>query len=212
MKKHLLISLLSVSIVMPIFPAWAQTSLHGTQEFLGVGSFSWTAPNHMAALTVELWGAGGGGTQRIIPDARSGNGGGSGALVRGVLRVSPGQTYLINVGAGGAGDSGSGFGAPGAPTQVTDSVGNVLLSAGGGGGGSKNPDTGGAGGVPDPNAGVQRIGHNGGKSFGIEGNLGGTAIWGSVQLPYFMDGGPGAGYRSTGNGGDGGPGYAIVSW
>ena len=215
MKRHLAISLLFLSAIVPICPVWSQTVAHGTQEFLGAGSYSWIAPNRVTALTVELWGAGGGGTQRIIPNARSGNGGGSGALVRGILRVVPGQTYVIVVGAGGAGgagDSGSGAGVAGAATQINDSVGNVLLAAGGGGGGAKNPDAGGAGGIPDPSAGVQRSGHNGGKSFGIEGNLGGAAILGSIQLPYFMDGGAGASYRSTGNGGDGGPGYAIISW
>lgn len=210
MKKHLLISLLSLSAVVPT--VWSQTAPHGTQEFLGAGSYSWTAPNRITALTVEFWGAGGGGTQRIIPNARSGNGGGSGALVRGVLPAMPGQTYFINVGVGGAGDSGSGTGASGAATQITDSVGKVLLSAGGGGGGSKIPDTGGVGGIPDPRAGVQRNGNPGGKSTGIEGNLGGAAISGSIELPYFMDGGAGAGYRSIFNGGDGGPGYAIISW
>ena len=86
------------------------------------------------------------------------------------------------------------------------------MSAGGGAGGSKVPDTGGLGGIPDPTAGVQRSGHNGATSQGIGGNLDGAAVTGSVQLPYFMDGGAGAGYRSTGPGGDGGNGYAIISW
>jgi hypothetical protein len=191
---------------------WSQTARRGTQEFLGAGSYSWTAPAGVTTLTVEFWGAGGGGTQRITPNARSGNGGGSGAFVRSVVKVVRGQTYYINVGAGGAGDSGSGVGSPGEATQITDSSGTVLMSAGGGSGGSKNPDTGGAGGIPDPTAGVQRNGKQGGKSNGIGGNLGGAAILGSVGLPYFMDGGAGAGYRSTGNGGDGGSGYAIIFW
>jgi hypothetical protein len=210
MKKHLLIGWLGALIA--VTPGGAQTTLHGTQEFLGAGSFSWTAPARKAALTLELWGAGGGGTQRIIPDARSGNGGGSGAHVRSVVSVLPGQTYFIVVGAGGAGDSGSGAGAAGGATQITDSAGNIVLSAGGGAGGSKVPDTGGPGGIPDPEAGIQRTGHNGGKSQGIGGNLGGAAVTGSIELPYFMGGGAGASYRSIGPGGDGGNGYAIISW
>ena len=212
MKNHRLLIVSCLNFLLLASPAWAQTVLHGTQEFLGAGTYTWTAPAHKTALTLELWGAGGGGTQRIIPNARSGNGGGSGAYVRSVISVLPGQTYLIVVGAGGAGDTGSGSGASGGATQITDSLGNVLLSAGGGAGGSKVPDTGGAGGIPDPTAGVQRNGHNGGTSQGIGGNLGGPAITGSVQLPYFMDGGAGAGYRSIGPGGDGGNGYAIISW
>ena len=182
------------------------------QEFLGSGIYTWTAPAHKTALTLELWGAGGGGTQRIIPNARGGNGGGSGAYVRGVIATFSGQTYTIIVGAGGGGDTGSGAGAPGGTTQIVDSVGNILLFAGGGSGGSKAPDTGGPGGIADPTAGVQRTGRKGGTSFGIEGNLGGAAITGSVQLPYNMDGGAGAGYRSSGPGGDGENGYAIISW
>lgn len=208
-------SLSTVALLSMFFTAsstWAQTALHGTQEFLGAGTYTWTAPARKTALTLELWGAGGGGTQRIVPNARSGNGGGSGAYVRSVIVVLPSQTYSIIVGAGGVGDSGSGFGGAGGATQITDSIGSILLFAGGGSGGSKTPDTGGAGGNPDPNAGVQRSGHVGGTSQGIGGNLGGAAITGSVQLPYLMDGGVGASYRSVGSGGDGGNGYAIISW
>jgi hypothetical protein len=52
----------------------------------------------------------------------------------------------------------------------------------------------------------------GGKSTGIEGNDGGKAINGSIRAPYVMNGGDGAGYRSTAPGGNGGDGYAIIAW
>ena len=213
MKKQLLWSLTILGGLLPAVPARTQTiPPHGTIEFLHAGTYTWVAPMQKSALAGELWGAGGGGTQRIVPNARSGNGGGSGALVRAVLRVTPGQTYNVIVGAGGLGDSGSGSGANGGSTQITDSLGTLLISAGGGTGGSKTPDTGGAGGVPDPAAGIKRTGHTGGTSTGIEGGNGGVAVQGTIELPYSMDGGDGASYRSTGPGGEGGDGYAVLSW
>jgi hypothetical protein len=187
------------------------TAPHGAQEYLGAGTYTWTAPSGVTALTVEFWGAGGGGTQRASSQ-RSGNGGGSGAYVRTVVPVVPGQTYYIQVGAGGAGDTGGGAGSPGQATQITDSSSAVLTYAGGGGGGSKITNTGGPGGIPASAAGVKRTGRPGGVSTGVGGNLGGAAIQGSIEDPYFMDGGAGASYRSTAAGGAGGTGYAIISW
>ena len=203
--------LLAIAVAAALAPATMAAQQHGTLEFLGAGTYTWTAPTGATVLGVEMWGAGGGGTQRSSSQ-RSGNGGGSGAYVRTVLTVVPGQTYYIQVGAGGAGDTGSGMGAAGQPTQIVDSSSAVLMYAGGGGGASKITNTGGPGGLPHPSAGVKRNGRAGGVSTGVGGNMGGTAIVGTIERPYSMDGGAGASYRSVGAGSAGGPGYAIITW
>jgi hypothetical protein len=211
MKKTLLLSLMLTTLALPVWQMGAQTAGHATQELLGAGTYTWTAPANVTALGLELWGAGGGGTENFS-SARSGNGGGSGAYVRHILTVVPGQTYLITVGAGGAGDTGSGSGSAGGTTEITDVSGTRLLFAGGGGGATKIPDTAGAAGVPDPSAGIKRPGHKGSKSHGISGNQGGASVQGSVEAPYFIGGGAGGNSRGTAPGQDGGDGYAILFW
>lgn len=212
MLKSLISKLAVVAVLLGCAVAFAQVNaLHGLQEFKGAGIYSWTAPTGVSALYVELWGAGGGGSQRT--STASGNGGGSGAYVRNMVPVTPGQTYHIAVGTGGKGDTGAGSG-NGGDTQVSDAFNTVLTYAGGGTGGVKGSPTPAPGGVPDPNAGIQRNGANGQVSITVSKNYkGGPAIAGSVAAPYFMDGGAGSNSRSlTGPGGDGGSGYAVLTW
>src|SRR5690554_5218045 len=63
-----------------------------------VGGTQWVAPAGITAVEVEAWGAGGRGGQRS--NNGRGGGGGGGAYSRGLIPVTPGQTYYINVGAG----------------------------------------------------------------------------------------------------------------
>lgn len=63
-----------------------------------VGDTQWVAPAGITAVEVEAWGAGGRGGQRS--NNGRGGGGGGGAYSRGLVSVTPGQTYYINVGAG----------------------------------------------------------------------------------------------------------------
>jgi hypothetical protein len=129
------------------------------------------------------------------------------------LPVTPGRTYYVNVGAGGAGDVGSGKGEDGGATTVTDAFGTQLTFAGGGAGGDKNATIGAAGGAPDPAAGLQRAGNRGKISTGVGNYQGGAVVAGSVAPPYFMDGGSGNNGRGSGGpGGKGGNGYAILTW
>jgi hypothetical protein len=200
-------------------PAWAvDTAEHGVREFLGAGSYTWTAPAGATAVLVELWGAGGGGTAadrrplRIFQGGRGGYGGGSGAYVRTVVPVVAGQTYTVRVGQGGAGSTGPGNGQPGEATQLIDPSGAVLTYAGGGEGASSATRSPGAGGTPDPSASIKREGDDGGLPSGGAGGIGGTAISGSVQLPYSVDGGRGGSAAGAPSGRNGGPGYAILYW
>lgn len=99
--------------------------LNGTQDFIAGGA--WTAPTGVTRVIVELWGAGGGGgTCGGTFCSNPGGGGGAGAYARSVLVVTPGATYTVTVGAGGATDTN------GTSTQFTDSSSTVLLQAGGG--------------------------------------------------------------------------------
>ncbi len=66
---------------------------------IGYGqSGSWTCPQGVYSITVELWGAGGGGQQSCSPGAY----GGSGGYIKQTYNVIPGNTYSVIVGAGGS--------------------------------------------------------------------------------------------------------------
>ena len=79
------------------------TYTYGQDEFVSAGSYTWTCPAGVTAISVVCVGAGGGG------DAGSdligvGGGGGGGALAyRNNVAVIPGTTYTIIVGEGGKG-------------------------------------------------------------------------------------------------------------
>jgi hypothetical protein len=75
------------------------------QTFTATGAGSWTAPCGITSITVELWGAGGGG-QRANGNPSMGGGGSGGAYIKVTYPVSPGTTYNYFVGAGGSGNSG----------------------------------------------------------------------------------------------------------
>ena len=155
--------------VGPQGPPGPTGGLNGLQEFTSSGTF--TGPNGVNRLLVEVWAAGGGGGGGGAVGsicASGGGGGGSGGYARSVISVTPGQTYLVTVGLGGAG------GPVGSPGQSggNSSFGNLLTVGGGGGGqpgsttpaGSPTPAPGGAGGaagISDPLAQIQRLGGSG---------------------------------------------------
>lgn len=62
------------------------------------GTTQWVAPEGINVVEVEAWGGGGRGGQRS--NNGRGGGGGGGAYSRGLIAVTPGQTYYINTGAG----------------------------------------------------------------------------------------------------------------
>jgi len=69
-------------------------------------STSWVCPNNVTAVQVECWGGGGAGGSGYKPSSGSGNalgGGGAGGAYakRNFVAVVPGNSYTINVGAGG---------------------------------------------------------------------------------------------------------------
>ena len=185
-----------------------------TQTFNYTGSSQlYTVPSGVTSLTVSLSGAGGGGADRG-PSAFGTNfsaTGGAGALVSGVLTVTPGQKLTFIVGGGGGysttaySSTPGGFGGGGAgglsctPTYtgggggggrsaIQNASGVDLVSSAGGGGAGQNY-TGGAGGLTGGNGGgvVDSLtgGGGGGATTSGGGSLGPTptgAGWAVLPL------------------------------
>jgi hypothetical protein len=84
-----------------------------------VGSNTWTCPEGVTSIQVEAWGGGGGGGGATNGVGRGGGGGAGGAYVKySTVAVSPGTTYNITVGTGGA---------AGLSASATSNAGNCLL-------------------------------------------------------------------------------------
>jgi hypothetical protein len=204
-----------------------------SKEFENDATF--TVPNGVTRLMVELWGAGGGGAaggpapfgqnSQTIPS--TGQGGGGGAYGRFFLDVVAGQTVSIHIGQGGSGGSATGdpTGGDGGDTWV--SFGPQQVTAAGGKGGrlalqSALFPTGGPGGSRNPAAAISRAGLAGGHgNFGQsfpQGGSGGQVASGGTVLPLSGSGGNGGGVLNPphplfNTGGIAGSnGYALLSW
>jgi hypothetical protein len=160
------------------------------QSFTSVGTTSWTAPTGVTQVEVLVVAGGGGGGAD-----RAGGGGAGGVIYNSAYPVIPGNSYLVTVGAGGAGatiDTNKG-------SNGGNSVFDLLTAIGGGGGGSENTKPGSNGGSGG--------GAAYGSSSGGAGTIGqGTDGAGSTRdNPHRLTGG-GGGASSAGtvsNGGDG---------
>ena len=187
----------------------------GQIEYTTPGTFSWTAPSGVYEVSVVAVGGGGGGAQ----STSGGGGGGGGGLgwVRSIP-VSPGASYTVVVGAGGARDTNTGTAttqtAGGSSyfisTKVVAGFGGGAASgllAGGAGGGfvGDGGGNGGAGGSAPTNT-----GGGGGGAGGYSGNggAGGGASASGGNGSGGAGGGGGRGNSTTGGGGGGGVGLA----
>jgi collagen triple helix repeat protein/glycine rich protein len=215
-------------------PGPAGSALTDVREFTSTGTL--LIPAGVTRVLVELWGPGGGGGgsgagfctvvfgQLLCFVGPTGAGGGGGAYVRAVVAVTPGATYDIVIGSGGAGGPGQpldrsvppGTGVSGTATQIK-LAGTVLAAAAGGEGG--NP-SGGLGGVAS-GIGISRDGVPGGISAGPSGGVGGHAGSLAALLPAAGQGGDGAPVSPLGvqgepqagvNGFPGQNGYAVIVW
>jgi len=188
--------------------------LVGRLEFQSSGTF---VVHGVSRLSVELYGAGGGGT---VLQCNNGGGGGAGAYTSTIIPVQEGQTLTINVGSGGAAAAVGAPGGNGGDTQVADAN-NTLAVAHGGGGGQPDslvgqlcgqpPTTGAAGGASDPNAMISHSGASAPLNSPI--NSGGTGylVTGFAFQPNGQFGGGGAGANSPpAHPGQGG--YALLTW
>jgi hypothetical protein len=162
MKKKIYTSLIFSLVVILAF---SQTRHRIFFKPLGKDQ-SWTVPAGVTQIKVKLWGAGGAGGGDIMPDC-----GGGGGFASAVLKVIPGESLTIIVGAGGLPGKGPGaYGGGGAKacgksgrgggrSAIRDETGMELITAGGGGGGGESP-------YPGPYPTVAR----GGGGGGLQGN------------------------------------------
>lgn len=164
---------------------------------------NFTIPPQTDRVMVEVWGGGGGGAGAFSDNATycaGGGGGGAGGYARSIVPVTPGTTYPIVVGSGGANGTGTagGAGTNGAPGG-NSSFGTLVTANGGGAGLSGYLGSVGVGGL-------------GGSSVGQDIVTGDNGIYGDYNYshPLGASGGHGGrGAHSIGNGGLGG--YAFLT-
>jgi len=127
----------------------ANASLSGAVIYTYTGTNqSFTVPTGITSIAVYLWGAGGGGNSSYSRV------GGAGAMIQGVITVTPGQTLTIIVGQGGSqggsavtygggGRTGTTYpsfvGSGGGRSAIQITAGTDYAAAGGGGGSGGNP-------------------------------------------------------------------------
>ncbi|MES2567060.1 MAG: gliding motility-associated C-terminal domain-containing protein [Bacteroidota bacterium] len=158
--------------------------------FNSVGTQTWVCPPGVTTLTVECWGAGGGsgGASSVLNAA--GGGGGGGAYANSVLAVTPGNTYTINVGAGGAsGSSTGGNGTAGANSSFNTTVVMAIGGSGGAGSVSGVGGIGGTGGLNTSSIGTNRF-SGGNGATGVPATSGGG---GGSSAGNIANGNPGSG-------------------
>lgn len=184
--------ILLLLFLLPIF-SFGQTS---SQTYSSPGTYSFTVPAGVNNISVQAWGAGGGG------DNYANKGGGGGAFAgNNSISVISGNTYTIIVGSG----AGNGTGNNGEDS----SFGSIVIAKGGNGGSGSNP---GRGGQASASTGtIVFNGGNGGSSTANGGAGGGGA--GSATNPGNNGGnsnnnpggsGGSGGIAGVGDGGDGG--------
>jgi hypothetical protein len=155
------------------------TGVFGQQTYTSSGTYSWTCPSGVTSVSVVCIGGGGGGNGGGNGVGGAGGGGGGGLGYKNNIPVTPGQSYTVVVGGGGAGDYWDG---PPYSANPADNGGDsyfinaTTVKGGGGGGGYGNSSaTGGSGGT--------YVGDGGGNGYS-----GGTGS-GSASLPATGGGG-----------------------
>lgn len=207
------------------------------REFVFTGAAeTFVVPSCVAQITVELWGAQGGGSRCCAIDGgETQDDGGRGAYVRARLEVDPGEVLQIVVGGRGALDGAAGYNGGGAGGEFGGGGGGgsdlrrggaeihdrVLVAGGGGGGQCGCPDhgAGGLGGLLIGGPGMSFMaewepGGGGTQSFGgaagtAPGAIGGAGLGGGAGLYHVAGGGGGwfGGGSAYAAGGGGGSSY-----
>lgn len=147
-------------------------------------AINWTAPANLFTVNYLVVGGGGGGATGY--DSGGGGGGGGGMVLTGNLPISPGSTYLVNVGdrgAGGTNARGNYFGTAGSTTSFA----SVAAAGGQGGYGSRSYlgafRSGGAaqvGSLTSARGGSGGGGGNGGGGGGGASGIGGMGVTGGA--------------------------------
>jgi hypothetical protein len=206
-----------------VFQSMIGSSGTVTSTFAYTGATqTYTVGAGITSLNVYLWGAAGGG---YVSPAGTG---GAGAMVQGVLAVTPGQVLTILVGGGGQVSSGSGgaggfggggsgtnqYGGGGGRSYISISGAEVVI-AGAGGGGVQTVGGGigtfsGNGGDGSGWSGTTALGGKGGNANGT-GGAGGTGSYANGSAGSGRLGGNGTNSSSGGGAGYGGGGSSGVN-
>jgi hypothetical protein len=181
---------------------------------------NWSVPAGVSTVKVRVWGGGGGGGAGF---SGAGGGGAGGGYVEAYCGVTPGQSYFVTVGNGGAGAGTNGG---------NSSFGNLTSASGGQAGANGGANTGGSGGATGgagAGGSVAFVGQAGGSAF-LAGNVwvsgkGGGAYGGSGAEAAVAGGGTltdghaaslpgcgGAGGIGSGLGGQGGAGVVLLEY
>lgn len=143
LEKNLKFLVIQLVFLLSVFSLYAQTI--NIRDFDKPGTYSYVVPEGITELVIECWGGGGGGSAAIglkqDVHAAPGAGGGGGAHVHSVLKVTPGEVFILTVGSGGLGGVnpytlGEGHGESGGNTFFSNEAGEQLLIAEGGKGAS----------------------------------------------------------------------------
>lgn len=171
-----------------------------TRTFTVAGNHTFTVPNGVTSITVEVWGGGGRGGSRTSGTNGSGGGGG-GAYSRETISVTPGESFVIEVGAGSSSSS-----VNGEPSwvSVSDQASAFVLAAGGMTV-PTNSTSGGAGGSAAFGIGTTRFsGGNGASALNITTSGGGGSSGGyNLQGTNASNNLGGIAPAGGGNGGNG---------
>lgn len=118
-------------MAVSVFPAASAASkIENTVIITATGP--WVAPAGVSMIEILLVGGGGAGGAAIgAGDTLCGGGGGGGGVVKRSLPVTPGTSYTVTIGAGGARSTATATGGAGA----SSTFGSLLTALGGGGGG-----------------------------------------------------------------------------
>jgi hypothetical protein len=199
-----------------------------------VGDTPWQAPAGVHGVLVELWAAGGGGgCGGNGPEGGGGGAGGGGGYYRGVIPVTPGETYTLTLGSAGSG-CGAQPATDGGVAQITNSSDTVLAKVSGGKAGANGGDSDDSGGCVAGSGG--NFGNSGNYvsgpvglywngrigTSGVDGTCGpsgvgrgGTppdGIGGSIGLPGGFGSGGFGGVGNNGSAFNGGSGYWTLTW
>jgi len=117
------------------FPA-ASSGGRSERTVIITSTQSWTAPSDVTSVDLFLVGGGGGGGATLSTNNQGAGGGGGGQVLRDTVAVTPGASYTVTIGAGGALAS-AGSGNNGA-TGGSSSFGSLRTALGGGGGIGRN--------------------------------------------------------------------------
>lgn len=175
-------------MVLSVFTAVSAFAQMVTDAYTTEGNHTWTVPAGITSITIEAWGAGGGGggtLSQLLPysNPRAGGGGG-GAYSQVQITVAPGDVLNLQVGFAGIGGNSNNDGAAGGASSA-DILGSTVISADGGQGGSfrtSNEAVGTATGLGGASGiGFMFAGGNGGPNNSASNGSGGGGAGGSTQ-------------------------------